>query len=105
MMTVNAIPGNRISQDSIIYWDKLAHASEYFILGVLYLMMRRESHKSPATFHYLLLAIIFPIVEELHQLLIPMRSCSRFDVLADFIGITLAFLIYVFLKKQGKIRL
>ncbi len=74
--------------------DKIAHFLVYLIFG--YFIAGTSRFKiSPRGFKYfpLIFGISFALLDELHQLLIPMRSCEFLDFLADSCGIILGFLI------------
>ena len=105
MLVVSSIPDSRISAEKILGWDKLAHWSEYLILTSLYYLMRIHSRKSIIVLHFLLLALALPIADELHQLLIPGRSCSYLDALADLCGAFSAFLMFALVNRFRRIRL
>ncbi|MCF7919634.1 MAG: VanZ family protein [Candidatus Cloacimonetes bacterium] len=105
MLIGSSIPVRFISPEKMISWDKLAHLLEYSILAVLYHLMQRQNGKSLLMRHYLLLALALPAIDELHQLLIPGRSCSYLDFTADFLGVSGIFLLLLILRKSRKIRI
>ncbi|MBT4332008.1 MAG: VanZ family protein, partial [Candidatus Cloacimonetes bacterium] len=47
------------------------------------------------------LAVIIPILDESHQILIPGRSFSYYDILADFLGFLTIIIYYKFKLKQS----
>lgn len=70
---------------------KLAHLTEYAILGMLfYININNNKIK-----YSLILSILFSISDEIHQYFVPGRFCSATDVLIDTCGIVLGiFLIH-----------
>lgn len=70
---------------------KLAHLTEYAILGMLfYININNNKIK-----YSLILSILFSISDEIHQYFVPGRFCSVTDVLIDTCGIVLGiFLIH-----------
>ena len=88
--------------------DKIEHFGAYGLLSVfLFLALKFQNHYSllnnyPATFT-ILIASIYGIIDELHQLYIPGRSAQFFDWFADFTGSVLAVIIlkYLFKKFEG----
>lgn len=89
--------------DGLLQPDKLAHFSEYAILCILWHRLRREQKKSYRA--SLLLATIFsliiPVIDEWHQLFIPGRSFSYYDMLADFTGFWIVNT-YIVFKNLGR---
>ncbi|MBC8277880.1 MAG: VanZ family protein [FCB group bacterium] len=78
--------------------DKLYHVAEYTILG--YLSFRAfDKGFSWNRYHSLILGILFAtiygITDEFHQLHVPGRSFSYWDMLADFIGASIGTLGYL----------
>ncbi|MCB5251290.1 MAG: VanZ family protein [Candidatus Cloacimonadales bacterium] len=85
-----------------ISWDKIAHFTEYLILAFLYYKYRFLSglqiNKIQKQLFYMLL--IIPVFDELHQLLIPGRSFSFLDILADMMGFATIILYLNYRKKR-----
>lgn len=75
---------------SIPYFDKSLHVIEYSIFGLLAARAFRYStrHSFQENFKILaiLLTMIYGISDEFHQLFVPMRQFSIFDMIADGIG-------------------
>ena len=61
-------------------FDKLLHAAEY---GVLAALLLRATHNPALS---LLIAGLYGVSDEVHQLFVPGRSASPFDALADLAG-------------------
>lgn len=76
---------------------KLAHFTEYLVLGILtYNLIKNYKKKLIIA---IIICIIYAISDEMHQILVPGRSCELTDVLIDSLGAI--FGIY-FLKKIKK---
>lgn len=64
---------------------KLAHYTEYLILGLLVINLLKDYHHK-----YLVISIIICILyatsDEIHQLFVPGRSCQFIDILIDTLG-------------------
>ncbi|MEW6380791.1 MAG: VanZ family protein [bacterium] len=83
------IPAPRIP-----YGDKLCHCLEFAVLG--YLLMRALIHggysRIPQNASLLLaivIAVLFGLTDEIHQVFVPLRQSDMFDLLADGLGATL----------------
>ena len=94
------------------FWsmDKLLHLGAYFVYFFCSLLYFKTL-KFPAKkmhIYSITIALLFAISDEFHQYFIPGRSAEFGDILADFVGIFLAFSIYYFvnkkLKKQSEIK-
>lgn len=87
-----------IPQSKYISWDKIAHIIEYSILGYL---IARAAYFSGIRWVYLSyfwvtlsFGVLYAASDEWHQLHVPGRYASPFDVLADAVGILLG--LYIF---------
>lgn len=90
--TLSSLPGNHLPAPKIIGFDKLAHVGVYFMLGLLTNRMLRLLGISRKNFWwiYLILAASAAL-DELHQYLIPQRSVSIWDFVANSAGLGMAF--------------
>lgn len=83
---------------------KTAHFTEYFILGLLTYNMTYNYKKK--TYLSIIICVLYAISDELHQSLVPGRSCQILDILIDssgsIIAIYLLSILYKF-KKQHKL--
>ncbi len=86
------------------YSDKLAHALEYAILGLLLARAVRAAAmlEWPLTAALLALSLgmIVGVADELFQSAIPGRDSSAFDFMADAVGLALGQLVYVALARD-----
>ena len=87
----SSIPGASIPNSYIFSSDKLLHIIEYFILGLFLFNSLIKKTEYPG-FLCLLLGGFFAIVDEVYQSTVFGRLPSSFDVIADFIGLTLSIL-------------
>lgn len=65
---------------------KLAHFTEYLILGFLTINMLNKNDISKKYLLSILICIIYATSDEIHQILVPGRACQIRDVLIDSIG-------------------
>ena len=84
---VSAIPHLSAPPVGLTFSDKLAHFTEYFVLGAL---VTFGSWRSGSRLLNLPVAILlcaaFGAIDELHQSFVPGRSMDIYDVIADTIG-------------------
>lgn len=71
--------------------DKALHFFEYGILGFLTFNAFRQHEFLNKTifFHTIMFSCIYAITDEAHQLFIPGRTFSLYDMFADFLGSSL----------------
>lgn len=87
---------NNISLLSIII-RKLAHFTEYLILGILISNTINKTHKK-----YLLALIIcflYAVSDEIHQIYVPGRSCQITDMIIDTTGSLTGIFLYKLIIK------
>lgn len=104
MFTVSSLPSIQLNVNTAIFTpDKYAHATEYFLLIYLYMKMRlsKETRMKKIYKEVLLIALVVPVFDELHQLVIPGRECSLYDMVADWIGIGCMVLIMRFRLRRN----
>ena len=108
-ITNNETPNNEkeiIVKNSSFYVRKIAHITEYLILGLL--MFNALKQFNILNIYYaIILCILYSCTDEFHQLFINGRSGSFRDILIDTIGILLGTYLYKILvikkKKVNKI--
>jgi len=83
-------------------FDKLAHSFVYFVYGWLFMKMHEKELSGKILNRLLLLALIVPLFDEIHQIPIPGRSFSPWDLLADLFGFAIVF--FLFRIKLGSIQ-
>ena len=70
------------------YVDKAAHFLEFFVFGVL-LARATHARSAPRAARLLpaiVIAVLYAATDELHQKLVPGRSCEWADIVADAAG-------------------
>ena len=81
---------------------KMAHITEYLILGVLVLNSINEFKVDKQIIISILICFILASFDEFHQLFIPGRTGCLFDVFIDISGANLGILILYFIKTHKK---
>lgn len=81
---------------------KLAHFTEYLILGVLVINMFTKNNAKKYYLLSILLCIIYAISDEIHQFIIPGRACQIKDILIDSIGSITGIYLYKLISKRKK---
>jgi len=87
----SSIPGKSIPSSYIFSKDKLLHIIEYFFLGFLLFNSLISKTQFPGLL-CLFLGVVFAVMDEIYQSTVIGRFPSSFDVIADFIGLTLSIL-------------
>lgn len=103
-ITNNETPNNEkeiIVKNSSFYIRKIAHITEYLILG--FLMFNLLKQYSVTNIYYAIgLSILYSCTDEFHQLFISGRSGSIRDILIDTIGILIGTYLYKLLFIKNK---
>ena len=103
-ITNNETPNNEkeiIVKNSSFYIRKIAHITEYLILG--FLMFNLLKQYSVTNIYYAIgLSILYSCTDEFHQLFIRGRSGSIRDILIDSIGILIGTYLYKLLFIKNK---
>lgn len=81
---------------------KMAHITEYFILGILVLNFINEFKVDKKIIISILICFILASFDEFHQLFIPDRTGRLLDVFIDMIGASLGILILSLIKNHKK---
>ena len=87
----SSIPGKSIPSSYIFSKDKLLHIIEYFLLGFLLFNSLINKTQYPGLL-CLFLGAGFAVMDEIYQSTVIGRLSSSFDVIADFMGLTLSIL-------------
>jgi len=109
ILVLTLIPGEAVPEVDIVNFDKLVH---FFIFGVLmittsYGLLKVSMVKNFPGKPILIAAIYsvaFGVCIEFIQRLIPGRSFSLYDMIANTIGVVIGYLLFQFLKKSVLIR-
>ena len=85
--------------------DKLLHALEYGILGILlYRAFHQTTRATGSIILSIICVVVFGISDEMHQWFVPNRQAELWDLLADTIGATLFIFTWVFITKKYSLR-
>lgn len=95
IFALSSIPGSELPKSPIPCIDKLAHLFLYTILGFLW---ARVLGKKAVLI--ISIGIIFGFLDEIHQIFVPYREFSLFDLLFDAIGVCLGMLCHLLLKRS-----
>jgi VanZ family protein len=95
-----------IPPSRIIPWDKIAHATEYAILGYLAARAAYFAGVRWLQAHFMAVTIVFgffyAISDEWHQYFVPGRSADPADAAADLIGVFLGCVIFWALLRKRR---
>lgn len=81
---------------------KLAHFTEYLILGFLTINMLDKNDISKKHLISILICIIYATSDEIHQIFVPGRTCQIKDILIDSIGSITGIYLYKLISKRKK---
>ncbi len=90
MILVSSTPGKKLPEVGVWNFDKFAHCVEYFVFSVLlfrYIHLRKNVVIRSVILWGIIIGIAYSGLDELHQMLIPNRSCTWLDFIADTIGV------------------
>lgn len=100
ILALSSIPGSTIGRVGLRIPDKLIHGIEYSILG--YLALRQQLgdasiSRRRAVLTTLVLGVAVGALDESYQRLVPQRTPSWGDLLADTIGVSVGILLALWL--------
>lgn len=101
ILVLTSIPRFTVSSENILGVDKLAHFLLYFVLGYLYIHSFKTDNHRHQIRNLLLFAVFLPLIDEVHQIPIPGRFFSWWDVLADISGLLAVILILKLHKTES----
>ncbi len=70
------------------------HAFEYFIFGLLLINVLKQFNIKRIITFTIIIAIIFMVSDEIHQIYVPGRAFEILDLFLDFVGIIIACLLH-----------
>jgi VanZ family protein len=89
---VSSMPGRDIPP-LFPFQDIFYHGIIYAILGLFFLRALANTYAEPALWKLVIFTVLFclfyGLTDELHQLFVPGRSCSGFDIMIDTLGSSL----------------
>lgn len=97
LFAASSFPGDELPPIVGRVWDKLLHAAAFGIFALLIDRSLRHQSRWPSLRSRsipvaILLATLYGVTDELHQMLVPGRYVSVLDVVADAVGAALALL-------------
>ncbi len=96
LFTLTSMPGYSLPREIKIS-DKIEHLLAYAVFGILFNLYfwekLREGYKKKYFYFTLILGGFYGLLDEIHQLFIPMRSGEVLDWLADMAGILISLVI------------
>ena len=101
IFTLTSIPKLQTPINDTLSIDKLAHFTVYMIFAFLFMKMFKTKQYTQKLKLLSILAVLVPIFDELHQIPIPGRFFSYYDILADLLGfLTVIFYFKIKLKRS-----
>lgn len=79
---------------------KLAHFTEYLILGLLVANMFTKNNINNLYLISIILCIIYATSDEIHQIFVPGRACQLRDILIDSIGSIIGIYLYKLINEK-----
>ena len=96
----SCIDGHIVAKFTKYNMDKVAHFIVYAIFTILVIRAVRLSFSKVgvlgASFIAALIIIVFAALDERHQILTPHRNCSLADFTADFFGMSVVLMAFVY---------
>jgi len=94
---VSSQPGDQLILPELLNFDKFWHLLEYGILAVACLFachQARHHSQTAIALGVVLFATLYGVSDEFHQSFVPLRDASLGDVIADFLGATIAAMLW-----------
>jgi VanZ family protein len=94
MWILSSIPGSN-KPLPFLGFDKIIHIIEYSIFGLLFLrylsnQFQENSYKKILIF-YFIFSMLWAFLDEFHQYFVPLRQMDGLDIIADIIGVIIAY--------------
>ena len=81
--------------------DKILHAFEYGILGILlYRAFKQMTQTTQSISLAIICVIAFGITDEMHQWFVPQRQADVWDLVADIVGAAFLILVWVMITEE-----
>ena len=103
VFTLTSIPKLQTPINDTLNIDKLAHFTVYMIFAYLFMKMFTQDQYIQKLKLLSILAVLVPIFDELHQIPIPGRFFSYYDILADFLGFLTVIIYFKIKLKRSKL--
>ena len=101
LFTLTSYPKLETPDTGFTNLDKLAHFIFYFFFALFFVKMHDPERLKQTLHKTLILALIVPLIDELHQIPIPGRHFSGWDILADLLGFSLVLIIFRYRLKKS----
>jgi VanZ family protein len=102
----SCIDGHIVAKFTKHGMDKVAHLIEYAILTFLVIRVVRSSFPRlgalGASLFVALIVLVCAALDERHQSLVPYRNCSMSDFTADFFGMSVVLMAFVYRDEENK---
>ncbi|MFH1638037.1 MAG: VanZ family protein [Candidatus Woesearchaeota archaeon] len=86
---MSSLAGTSMGGPALFNIDKAYHIVEYFVLSLLLLRLMLHHNVKNPYLYAILLASMYGITDEFHQLFVPGRHFNIYDILANVIGASL----------------
>jgi len=100
----SSVPGKAFPDVGFDPLDKVAHVFEFAVLSFFLLRAFVRSSNAPPRRHAWLWTALcgtaWAVADEIHQVFVPGRVASTYDLMADTIGVTLGLATYAFLHSK-----
>ncbi|MDO8517592.1 MAG: VanZ family protein [Nanoarchaeota archaeon] len=96
-------PGTAFGTGGISFIPVMYHFIVFFLLGFFMILTIKGTNKIKPKYVMIsvIVSVLYAMSDEIHQLFVPLRSCSFGDLMTDSTGIFLGILIYLFsLRKE-----
>lgn len=104
LISLTSYPKLEVPKTDIFQQDKIAHFIFYLIFAWLFVRMHGPQPDFTILKKTMLLALLVPILDELHQIPIPGRNFSIWDIVADMLGFTVVILIFYYKYRICKLK-
>lgn len=94
LFTLTSWPSLNAPSMPIGFADKIAHFVFYLIFALLFVKMKKHQPYAKTLRQLCILALIVPLLDELHQIPIPGRQFSIYDIFADIFGMSVVIVYY-----------
>lgn len=100
---VSSIPGSKVVSGGIDA-SMLYHLLVFFLFNffVTLSITKRKNKGRKYLILPIIISILYAILDEIHQIFVPLRNSSVGDVLTDVAGILLSVLVYLYYKRNNK---
>lgn len=104
ILVATSVPSSALPRVDIIVADKVVHFSMYAVFGVLVARSLDGIRSVKAFFAALAMLVVFGLLDEVHQSLVPGRSTDVLDWFADSLGALMGLLMGKFLLPLARTR-